>query len=99
MMNLGVEGEQEITPDDVKREKERIPMAAKPGFILDQDYNFWQRFIVDGALDAAKLQAGGYTGEQVPGITEEMNKLGWLGEQPSQPSVQAEPQSDASPES
>lgn len=79
-MHFTVESEQEVTDDDVKRAKEKQVMAAKPGFILDCDYSHWSKFITDGALDQAKLQAGGYTAGQHEGIAEEMVRLGWLGE-------------------
>lgn len=78
VLNVIVEGEQKFTPEDVKEVKK--PMAAKPGFVLDLDYSFWQKFISDGVLDEAKLIEGGYNGEgQVEWIAGEMQSLGWLG--------------------
>lgn len=83
-MNIEAESDPKITKADVEEAKKKRPMARKAGFILDCDYTHWQKFIVDGQLDSEKLTAGGYTGEQAPGIEEEMNKLGWL-EQADEP--------------
>lgn len=73
------DSKEEFTPDDAKQARERIKMAAKPGYVLDLDYSHWQKFITDGELDPEKLKKGNYTSEQTEYIQDEMNKLGWLG--------------------
>ena len=82
-MNMNVEGEYKVSPEEIEehREKRLAAMPENRGFLLDQPFSHWQKFInEDGALDEAALLAGGYNGEgQVEWIAAELAALGWLG--------------------
>ena len=82
-MNLQAEGEYKLKPDDIKDEaKRRTPMGDNKGFLLDQPYTFWKRFITEDGVDGEAMTAAGYNGEgQVEWITTEMGTLGWLGKE------------------
>lgn len=49
--------------------------------LLDRERHYWQAFIVDGALDEARLAAENYSPVQIPWLRSQMIELGWLEEQ------------------
>lgn len=46
--------------------------------LLDHEQAFWMHFVVDGSLDAEKLETAGYAAPQMAFIKNEMVRLGWL---------------------
>jgi hypothetical protein len=75
--DLYVAENREKWPDDDDSIKLNHP-RPNATTILDHEQHFWMKFVSDGKLDHEKLEQAGYSEPQIPYITTEMIKLGWL---------------------